>query len=260
MEAIGARLKKLRLEKGISLEEAHKQTKLHLKVLEALEEDNLVNIKPVYVRGFLKIYCQFLGANPADYLPDFKEHAPRPGRFRLAPAEKVSLRLAPKIKLVVLKNLKPYLKNKQVIFVVIVLGAGVILFTLGRVAGCRKRQAVFLPANYLSPAQKKAERLVVPAKSEETPRQEPSQGIRLAMRAKEDCYIHLKTDGHTVFQRILRKGKSETWNAKEKIEFSLSKANAVSLELNGNPLPPLSTKKRLLKNVVVTRGGQINIQ
>ena len=54
METIGAKLKKIRLEKGLTLEEAHKQTKIHLNILKAIEDESLVNFNPVYIKGFLK--------------------------------------------------------------------------------------------------------------------------------------------------------------------------------------------------------------
>ena len=67
-ESAGARLKKIRLEKGLSLEQVHKQTKIHVHILKALEGDGLTNLSPVYVKGFLKIYCNFLGVDPKDYV------------------------------------------------------------------------------------------------------------------------------------------------------------------------------------------------
>lgn len=73
MESAGARLKKLRLERGFDLEEVQKKTKIHLNILRSIEEDNFINISPVYLKGFLKLYCQFLGVDPKDYLVDYKE-------------------------------------------------------------------------------------------------------------------------------------------------------------------------------------------
>ena len=75
MQGCGAKLKKIRLEKGITLEEAHKKTKIHLDILKALEADSVVNLSPIYIKGFLKIYCNFLRVDPQDYISDYKESA-----------------------------------------------------------------------------------------------------------------------------------------------------------------------------------------
>ncbi len=73
METIGAKLKKIRLEKGLTLEEVHKQTKIHLNILRAIEEESLVNFSPVYIKGFVKIYCNFLGINPSEYMSEYSQ-------------------------------------------------------------------------------------------------------------------------------------------------------------------------------------------
>ncbi|MFH1458348.1 MAG: RodZ domain-containing protein [Candidatus Omnitrophota bacterium] len=70
-------LKKIRLEKGIHLEEVHKKTKIHINILKAIEGDGLTNLSPVYLKGFLKIYCNFLGVDPKDYISEHKEARPQ---------------------------------------------------------------------------------------------------------------------------------------------------------------------------------------
>ena len=59
----GTRLKKLRLEKGISLEEIQKKTKIHPNILRAIEGDAITDLSPIYLKSFLKIYCKFLGVD-----------------------------------------------------------------------------------------------------------------------------------------------------------------------------------------------------
>jgi len=44
MESNGQRLKKLRLEKGLSLEEVQKKTKVHFNILKAIEGDSISNL------------------------------------------------------------------------------------------------------------------------------------------------------------------------------------------------------------------------
>ena len=73
MESKGARLKSIRLAKGISIEDASKKTKIHLNILKSIEEGSIGNLNPVYLKGFLKIYCKFLGVDPREFIPDYKE-------------------------------------------------------------------------------------------------------------------------------------------------------------------------------------------
>lgn len=55
-------LKEARLAKGIALEEVEKQTKIRLKFLEAIERDEYTILpSPIYAKGFVKNYSQFLG-------------------------------------------------------------------------------------------------------------------------------------------------------------------------------------------------------
>jgi cytoskeleton protein RodZ len=59
---IGPILEKRRLEKGLSLKEVEQATKIRMRYLEGLErEDPTVLPDPVYARGFLKTYANFLG-------------------------------------------------------------------------------------------------------------------------------------------------------------------------------------------------------
>jgi cytoskeleton protein RodZ len=59
---IGPILEKRRLEKGLSLKEVEQATKIRTRYLDGLErEDPTVLPDPVYTRGFLKTYANFLG-------------------------------------------------------------------------------------------------------------------------------------------------------------------------------------------------------
>ena len=92
MEPIGEKLKKARLEKGLTLEEVHRKTKIHLNVLKAIEEGSLVNFSPVYIKGFLKIYCKFLGIEYSDSLFDHKQIQPS---LKPAAQEKIKMPYRP---------------------------------------------------------------------------------------------------------------------------------------------------------------------
>lgn len=69
---LGETLRKARLDKNITFEDAERVTRIPRKYLEALEiEDFGILPAPVYARGFLRSYASYLGLEPKDLLPFF---------------------------------------------------------------------------------------------------------------------------------------------------------------------------------------------
>ena len=64
MSAVGAYLRDLREQQGISLEELSRSTRVLHRYLEALETDDLASLPaPVFTKGFIRAYCQVLGVS-----------------------------------------------------------------------------------------------------------------------------------------------------------------------------------------------------
>jgi len=278
----GSRLKQIRLQKGISLEEVHKKTKIHMNILQAIEDDNLNVVSSVYIRGFLKIYCKFLGVNPAEVIPDYKEPQ---GQIQLKITEfqssPIPASLFRKNFITRIKNFVPLrLIRKNLPFVIGVLLFILVAFSLIKLISSKHNKLTVATAPKASASslailekEKKEARVVQKTASKKVdtvstaPQETRSKAsgdssgavlpssIKLIIRAQEDCYIQVKTDGHTVFQGTLKKGRFETWQAKEKIIFSLGNAGAVSLEVNGRPIPSIGRKGQSLKNITITKDG-----
>jgi cytoskeletal protein RodZ len=234
-ETIGSKLKKLRLEKGLTLEEVQKRTKVHLGVLKAIEEDSLINLNPVYTRGFLKIYCKALGADPRSIIPDYKE-------------TKTEVQLKPKIALEEKRFFGVFKPRIKIKIKPLIIGLGIIVIALSLfnfikfISHWHKEKAALWQQQQPSVVFSKAH---APA----------SSVIRLVISARDNCYINLKADGKMLFQGMLKKGRSDTWQAKEKIEFSLGNAGAVSLIVNGKQISNLGKRGQALKNITVTKEG-----
>jgi len=251
MEPTGARLKKVRLEKGLSLEEVHKKTKLHLNILKGLEEDSLIDFNPVYIRGFLKIYCNFLDVDPKDYLPDYKEPKARVeyvSDFKKRPA---SLFKIPALKLPSLKVIG--MNTGIILTITLILALIVGLFNLGKIISSKRslvsKRAGLTSVSVVTP---RAENKTNIAKAQDLAE---VKIIRLDIRAKENCFIQVKSDGRIVFQNVLKKGRSETWQATNRIELSLGNAAAVELEVDGKRISSLGRKGQALKNIQITKEG-----
>lgn len=261
MELPGARLKKIRLEKGLSLEDVQKKTKIHLNVLRAIEEDNLTVVNPVYTKGFLKIYCQLLGVNPKDYQSGYQPSQTQNAASKGAsmPQKPVSIKrrnggLAFLRKI----NLKPVIK--PVFFITLVIFGFFVFSGVGKFLASKRPIKQIQPrkenTNQKTPVAETARKTVSPKPAKISGRvvtKELSQPIRLGLRAKDDSWVHLSADGKVVFHAVLKKGKTESWTANNKIEFSLGNAAGIEIELNGKTIPALGRKGQSVKNVVVTR-------
>ncbi|MFH0791573.1 MAG: RodZ domain-containing protein [Candidatus Omnitrophota bacterium] len=258
IEAPGARLKRMRLEKGLSLEDAHKGTKIHLNVLRSIEEGNLINLDPVYLKGFLKIYCKFLGVNVPEFISDYKplqqktQPDPKIKEEKLKPSPEKSGNLKPRLNL----NIFPIL---IAIIVFVVLSANI--KKIFDKEGQKKNSSNL---KLISPEKEKL-RAVKPAQKTTKSVQKDtlvqksqipaSTVIRLGIRARDDCFINLKADGKVVFQGILKKGRFESWQAKDKIELSLGNAGVVDLEVNGKLISNLGKKGQTVRDILITKEG-----
>ena len=80
---IGPLLEKKRLEKGLSLKEVEQATKIRTRYLNGLEREDPTSLPdPVYARGFLKTYANFLGLDGEQLSREFRDHrAPRRERY-----------------------------------------------------------------------------------------------------------------------------------------------------------------------------------
>ncbi len=272
MESAGSRLKKLRQEKGISLEEVHKKTNIHLDILKSIEEDSLVNLNPVYIKGFIKIYCQFLGVDSQEYLGGYRENGMASAAAK--PAEKddrhfwgVSAK----------KNFfKPQIVGIIVLIaalLILTLGAVKLVKLLSRPGSKKPRAQLVLPKpKAVKKAEKKpalkpkavASKAATPSKTELVSQSASAgtasavseqAGVRIGLQALDDCWVQARLDGKIVFQNILKKGRFESWSAKDKIELSLGSAGGVRLEVNGKLIPSLGRKGQVLKNILITKDG-----
>jgi len=280
MDSVGARLKKARLEKKLTIDEVYKRTKIHPNVLSAIEEDRLSQLSPVYRKGFLKMYSRFLGLEPQEMIEDFQEPKTT---VELATVKEIAeeraevIPQAPAFKFN-FAQVKPYLKAAGIILAAFI--SFILIFKAGKFAVTRIKAVAHAiatrpkkEAKTTEKAQTKAKQTAKsPVKPAVKPMVKPavkpevkplvlakpvSSLVALSIRAKEDSYIYLKSDGKTVFQGVLKKGYAEAWSAKNKMELTVGNAGGIDLNVNGNPLPALGKRKQTVKNIIITKEGLV---
>jgi cytoskeletal protein RodZ len=279
MKEAGEYLKGIREEKGYSILEVSKSTKLSSSVLRALEEGSIDNIDPVYLKGFLRIYCRFLGVAWEDFL---KEH-PLPSSAKHSHKQPERPHEEKKV-----------IKNKKLILIFVSAVAAslfIVLAVRGYIFIAKKisdisarRKAVAVepktppktvtkkpkaapqpPALPKSAQSQRADVVSPPSVSKDISdrsqipapavKDVKSKEITLVVQAQEDCYLSVKVDGKLLYQRQLLKTKTESWRAKDKIELSVGNAGGITLEVNGKRIPALGRRGQVIKNILITREG-----
>ena len=77
MATLGQKLEEARNRKGISIREAEESTKIRGHFLASFEQDNFdLNLPPVYLSGFLKVYARFLGLDTEAVLAELESLSP----------------------------------------------------------------------------------------------------------------------------------------------------------------------------------------
>ena len=252
MDSAGTRLKKIRLEKGFTLGEAAKKTKIHSNVLKAIEEDSLVNLDPIYTKGFLKIYCKFLGVNPADFISDYREP-----RSHTEIRQDISCDKRPQDQPIRnipfnLSAVRSYINPKVIFIALVVIFALIILSKIPRaVSSLREYLASKSKAAAVTPLPKSDKN----AQAATVQKVAVATVVRLGIRVKENCLVKVKVDGHVFTDRIFHKGMAESWTAKEKIELSLGNAWAAELEVNGRRIPVVGRRGQAVKNILINKEG-----
>ncbi len=95
MKSFGKLLKEERELRGITLEEVADYTKVNLRYLKAIEEDDLKSLPAAtFIRGFLKSYAKFIGLNPEETVFNFDQFVsslsrdPQPPFLQTSPSSK----------------------------------------------------------------------------------------------------------------------------------------------------------------------------
>lgn len=257
LKSIGENLKKAREAKGLTIEQANIKTRIHTKVLAALEDgriDSMLSL--VYARGFLKKYSAFLGLNSEEvvkgYLAVHEGHRePRREEFKESPV---------KNPVGAIKAQGISFAQDRYIYVVIAILSVAVLFTLASLVKPRHtRQKVRQETRLRKPAQpppaRQAKQPVAKPKMPSSPalsipKNEP---IILTLRVKRPVLVRASEDDGVRFDSVLKEGVVETLKAQDKINLKIGAAEALDLSLNGRPLA--LNRRGEIKDLEITRRG-----
>ena len=250
LATIGGKLKSAREKKGVTIDQAQRQTHIHSTVLLALEEGRSDEIlTPTYVKSFLRKYSSYLDLDSNQLLKEYLTLHPNLD----SPGSSLGLNGASINKRINISGAFRIVRNICLIAVAIFLLAAMVRGAVRFIKASHKPSAgkayTQSKQSHAKIADKKtADKPVVSQVS--IPDNEP---ITLMMRVKEPVYVGVKSDGVLLFKRTVPKGTIETVTAEKKLNVSIAKARSVELFLNGRPLGAVG--KGAIKDLEITRKG-----
>ena len=290
MSSLGPYLRGLREAKGMSLDDIARSTRVGRRHLEALETDIFGELPaPVFVKGFIRAYCEFLGSSPERALDLYRETTGEPAsshgpmRPLLAPRPRRAGPLAISI----------------VLFVA--LGASLVALRIGHqpsrtdttpaaISAPPREQmprnpppensakagaiaaatptAAQAPAAMAGPAPAAASAPSVvpvapapplapapPAASgppaSGPPVEAKSGSHRLVVRALEPTWLRVQVDEGQVAEELLQTGAVREWSAARRFTLTVGNAGGVEIDLNGKRMPPLGARGEVIQRLVL---------
>ena len=254
----GEQLRSERERRGLTLEEAARQTCIGISYLEALEAGRYEELpNPAYVKGIIRSYARILGLSPEPLITGYTEgrEPDEPDEARtgddVPPARKQWVLLLI-IGFIICagymlaqretgRDLSPTLSGQTV------------LLTPAR-QGVQPRRtshlhSVIPPATppALPPSEERAK--------ESTPEANTAKSV-LKAKIHAECQLTMTIDDMPSQQYDLKPGDQVEWIGERYFAIELTDAGAIEVELNGRPLPSLG-KSGETTSVVITGDGQI---
>lgn len=260
MPTLGAYLRRGREQSGLSLEAVSAGSRIVPRLVEALEADRPDLLPaPVYVRGFIRAYCEQIGADTEEALRLYDEQAMPPPPLTVHP----STPEAPK-----LPAPRRWGRVATVSAVGVVLGIAAFAL-LGRrhpdAVASRENGAVSAgasrPAPMLPPPTPVAPPTAAPAPAPPpAPAAAPTEPVSgapkpadrvLVMRATDTTWVRVQPDGGPVTEETLPPGAVREWRSAGRFRVTVGNAGGVALELDGRALPALGSSGQVVKNATI---------
>ena len=245
METIGKYLKRVRETCGYSLEDVAGITRINLRYLEAIEEDDFAKIPgETFSHGFIRSFARCIGISDEDISRKIRE------TLKTEPqavntqnqddmAERSVVRKPGKARIIL-----PAAAG------VILAALLIVLFTSGRESGTirNSKELKEVPAESIE-----VQPQVVAENNQVV--QKKVEPVVLKVYARELTWISARIDDKETKEALLQPGDGVMWNGDEKVVITVGNAGGIDLDVNGKRLDPIGRRGEVIRDAVITSAG-----
>ncbi|MBI2817788.1 MAG: helix-turn-helix domain-containing protein [Acidobacteria bacterium] len=283
-------MKREREAKGISLQEISAKTKIGVRLLKALEDEQF-DLLPggIFDKSFLRQYARFLGLDEDHIVSEYL----RATGASPEPQTQPPVAAAPEQKFVPFSNAdeSPTRGYLRVVSTAVLLGAVIAggFYAVRQFAARRDAQTVAPQATAAPPVASPTPEALPPSSLGDTPTASPASGLPggsrqtatpagtpsappvatdrfmspvsteasalvLNIEARKECWVSISADGQKQWQGILEADRSRRVEARDSFRLTIGDAGAVTLTLNGKPLPAIGRSGEVRTITISSKG------
>ncbi len=229
---LGNRLRELRQQKGMTLEEVASRTRIQPRLLRAIEAGQLNELpEAVYVQGFLRQYANAIGLNGVEFASEF------PMPFCQVTAARSNWRNLPGA------QLRPV--HLYGIYLVLMVSA---ISTLSYVINRSSTSTQLAALESLQRSLPTSATVIGPVLPNPTLGSVTSQvsspinsnkPVRVGLKLTSQSWIRVVVDGKVDFEGVLPEGSQRTWTAAKQVVLRAGDAGGVMVSFNDSQSKPL---------------------
>lgn len=242
---LGSALQRAREQAGFSLPDMAARTRIPLKTLRAIEENNFAAVPSgIFARSFIRTYAREVGVDPGEAIAEYRamtepihESAPQ---MTEEPSIDDDLRSS---------SYDPELLSSRPGWGYALIAAAVLIGVISMNRNDAAERAA-APAPVAVPP-------VTVSAAAPQPVATAGAAVRIEMRADGLCWVRAVADGQTVVARLLQPGEAQTVSAEREVVLRIGDPSALSYSINGRPGQPLGAA-RIPVTVRVGADGQLS--
>jgi cytoskeleton protein RodZ len=232
----GEHLRREREMRGVSLEEISAATRISTRFLEALEKEEWDNLPGgVFNRGFIRSVARFLGLDEENLVAE----------YALETKGRIDTGVVPDPPIEPTRIWGPAIVSTIILCALI--AAGWFVFTRygSAIAAKLRRKSASVsaagPEQPALPAPQAVPEAVAPVVSPAPDLAAPDAQIALDLKiaAEKPAVVKVVSDGQVAFDSPLAPGTAKQFHATNSLEIASSDSSAISVELNGQAVPPI---------------------
>jgi cytoskeleton protein RodZ len=244
MPTLGQELRKKREERGSSLKDIANQTKIGLRLLQALEDDRHDLLPEMFfLKGVLRSYVKAIGADENYFMDRLTKATAGPALEEEVPA----------------MDEHPERDGKVLRILALVAGLAIVAvagYFLLRGRPASDRVTAPKPAAELR-AVPDDSAAAVPVESKPAPTAEPKTAVpepplKLEMAFLYDTWMVVEADGVKVYQDTHKAGETAVFTAQKSLLLWIGNAGGFSFKLNGKPAKSMGGRGVVLTDVRIT--------